>query len=398
MKGLALGTALSLGTFGFTAIGTGAAFSSPTVNTAAASQNTTKVIKLANGKTRVRVDLADNLRGKTVTIRTSRIVNGERVLVTLGTIKLTKTGKGYLTVSRKIRVDDRIIVRDSGTSIVNSKVLVIDDRTPAVVAPLPTPAPPASGGSDSSSTVAKVTASTAQTGQGVIAVSAVTAVAEVQTLTVTGTLAASDEFSLAIGEITLNSGALTGTPTLTDLASALSAHANKDAAGINTITADVSAGTIIITYHMGSNDVDNATLLQTTGTGVTGVTGETLKGVAIRIVTAWTAQTEQGVLGVSAVTAVAEIQTITVTGTLAANDEFSLAAGGETLTSGALTGTPTLTDLAAALSGHADKAAAGIDTITADVSTGTLIITYLETAGDVANAVMTQTKVAGASL
>jgi hypothetical protein len=149
---------------------------------------------------------------------------------------------------------------------------------------------------------------------------------------------------------------------------------------------------------MGSNDVDNATLLQTTGTGVTGATGETLKGVAIRIVTAWTAQTEQGVLGVSAVTAVAEIQTITVTGTLAANDEFSLAAGGETLTSGALTGTPTLTDLAAALSGHADKAAAGIGTITADVSTGTLIITYLETAGDVANAVMTQTKVAGAAL
>jgi len=169
MKGLALGTALSLGTFGFTAIGTGAAFSSPTVNTAAASLNTTKVIKLANGKTRVRVDLADNLRGKTVIIRTSRIVNGERRVFTLGKIKLTKTGKGYLTVSRQIRVDDRIIVRDSGTSIVNSKVSVIDDRTPAVVAPVPTPAPPASGGGSApATTVAPAIASATITGTPVV--------------------------------------------------------------------------------------------------------------------------------------------------------------------------------------------------------------------------------------
>jgi hypothetical protein len=151
MKGFALGTALSLGTFGFTAVGTGAAFSAPTANTAAASLNTTKVIKLANGKTRVRVDLADNLRGKTVIIRTSRIVSGERRVFTLGKIKLTKTGKGYLTVSRQIRVDDRIIVRDGVTNIVNSKVTAVDDRTPAVPAPAPapTPAPPASGGGSS---------------------------------------------------------------------------------------------------------------------------------------------------------------------------------------------------------------------------------------------------------
>jgi len=150
-KSLALGTALSLGTFGFTAIGTGAAFGAPTANTAAASLNTTKVIKLANGKTRIRVDLADNLKGKTVIIRTSRIVNGERRFVTLGTIKLTKTGKGVLTVSRKIRVDDRLVVTDGIRNIVNSKITVIDDRTPVVPVPTPapTPAPPASGGGSS---------------------------------------------------------------------------------------------------------------------------------------------------------------------------------------------------------------------------------------------------------
>lgn len=162
-QALALGTALSLGAFGFTAIGTGAAFADPTSNTATALLNTTKIIKLANGKTRIRVDLADNLRGKTVTIRTSRIVNGERRVVTLGRIKLTKTGKGVLTVTRQIRVDDRIIVRDGTTKIVNSKISVIDDRTPAVPAPTPTP-PPASGGGSSSTPAAVFTMTEGATG------------------------------------------------------------------------------------------------------------------------------------------------------------------------------------------------------------------------------------------
>jgi hypothetical protein len=140
-KALALGTALSLGTFGFTAVGTGAAFSAPTANTAAASLNTTKVIKLANGKTRIRVDLADNLRGKTVFIRTSRMVDGKRVVVTLGRVTLNRTGQAVLTVSRKIRVDDRLVVTDGIRNIVNSKITVIDDRTPVVPVPVPTPTP-----------------------------------------------------------------------------------------------------------------------------------------------------------------------------------------------------------------------------------------------------------------
>jgi uncharacterized repeat protein (TIGR02059 family) len=140
-KALALGTVLSLGTFGFTAIGTGAAFGAPTANTATASLNTTKVIKLANGKTRIRVDLADNLRGKTVFIRTSRMVDGKRVVVTLGRVTLNKSGQAVLTVSRKIRVEDRLVVTDGISNIVNSKITVIDDRTPVVPVPTPTPTP-----------------------------------------------------------------------------------------------------------------------------------------------------------------------------------------------------------------------------------------------------------------
>jgi len=140
-KALALGTALSLGTFGFTAIGTGAAFGAPTANTATASLNTTKVIKLANGQTRIRLDLADNLRGKTVFIRTSRMVDGKRVVVTLGRVTLNRTGQAVLTVSRKIRVDDRLVVTDGIRNIVNSKITVIDDRTPVVPVPTPTPTP-----------------------------------------------------------------------------------------------------------------------------------------------------------------------------------------------------------------------------------------------------------------
>ena len=150
-KALALGTALSLGTFGFTAIGNGPAFGAPTANTATAATNSTKVIKLANGKTRIRVDLADNLKGKTVFIRTSRMVDGKRVVVTLGRVTLNKSGQAVLTVSRKIRVEDRLVVTDGISNIVNSKITVIDDRTPVVPVPTPTPtpapAPPSGGGS-----------------------------------------------------------------------------------------------------------------------------------------------------------------------------------------------------------------------------------------------------------
>jgi hypothetical protein len=145
-KTLALATALSLVSFGFAGIGTGAALSAPTASPEGSSLNSTKVIKLANGKTRIKVDLADNLRGKTIILKTTRMVNGKREKVTLGKIKLTKTGQGKLTVSRKIRVDDTLVVSDGVTNIVRSKVQVIDDRrTPST--PAPVPPPPSGGGS-----------------------------------------------------------------------------------------------------------------------------------------------------------------------------------------------------------------------------------------------------------
>ena len=144
-KILSLATVLSLGTLSFVGIGTGAALSAPTSDSATSSANTTKVIKLANGKTRIKVDLADNLRGKTIVVKTTRIANGKRVQVTLGKIKLTKTGKGKLTVSRKIRLDDRLVISDGMRNIVSSRVSLIDDRrTGPVLAPVPSP--PSGGG------------------------------------------------------------------------------------------------------------------------------------------------------------------------------------------------------------------------------------------------------------
>jgi hypothetical protein len=252
-KALALGTALSLGAFGFTAIGTGAAFADPTVNTATASLNTTKIIKLANGKTRVRVDLADNLRGKTVIIRTSRIVNGERRVVTLGRIKLTKTGKGYLTVSRQIRVDDRIIVRDGDTSIVNSKVSVIDDRTPAVPAPTPTP-PPASGGGSSTPPAVAATFTVTKTSD--VITFAGTATGDI-TFTLDGTVA-----TFTRGGVTATTTADLATVTKITVASGQALSAT--AAQITGKTID-GAGNVNVTA-LNATPAANLSLITNTGT------------------------------------------------------------------------------------------------------------------------------------
>jgi riboflavin synthase alpha subunit len=321
-KALALGTALSLGTFGFTAIGTGAAFGAPTANTAAAALNTTKVIKLANGKTRIRVDLADNLKGKTVIIRTSRIVNGERRLVTLGTIKLTKTGKGVLTVSRKIRVDDRLVVTDGIRNIVNSKITVIDDRTPVVPtpvpAPTPAPAPPASGGGGSSSTT-PVRESSAVTFAQIVSGQSVTVAG--LTLTATGTITAAN---VAAGFASLTAAATTG-------------NAVDDGSWSGTLTGfssgTVTTNTVTFTSTTTSGNVTDISISTSGATNAGLLTATTTQGVA--------ATTESSSVVFEGLTAGQSVTvaglTLTATATIADNDvaaAFASLAVGATGTAG----------------------------------------------------------------
>lgn len=135
-KTIATIAAISMLAFGLTTTGT--AYSAPG-NQVAASAGVTNVIQLVNGKSRVRVDFPKSLRGKTVTIRISRIVNGVRKFITLGKVTLDKDGKGVLTVKRKLRETDRLIIKDGAKRLYNAKIEVIDDRT--IVVPDPTPTP-----------------------------------------------------------------------------------------------------------------------------------------------------------------------------------------------------------------------------------------------------------------
>ena len=384
-KVLALGTALSLGAFGFTAIGTGVASANPTSNTAAASLNTTKVIKLANGKTRIRVDLADNLRGKTVIIRTSRIVNGERRLVTLGTIKLTKTGKGVLTVSRKIRVDDRLVVTDGIRNIVNSKITVIDDRTPAVPAPAPTP-PPASGGAPSGGDTATVTASvtgtttavngsaavTASVTGTVAAVEGTTGSPEVQKISVAPGLQVNDEFTVTLaGGTAVTSGAIQGADSPALFADLVAKFQAKGTSGLTfSVGTEADTGKIIITYTANGNVEGTASFAQTKRAGA----------------------------ALSAGTA--EVQKITLAGTLAINDEYTVTlAGGTAVTSGAIQGADSPALFADLVAKFQAKGTSGLTfSVGTEADTGKIIITYTANGNVEGTASFAQTKKAGVAI
>lgn len=154
-KALATSAAISLLSFGIIAIHGTSAQGSPDPSTAV-TLNTTKIVKLTSGKIRIRVDLADNLRGKKVLIRTTRIVDGKRKVVTLGRVTLDADGKGVLTVQKKIRIGDRLVVSDGTKNILSSKVTAIEspvgadassEAAPGITsppqggAPNPTPSP-----------------------------------------------------------------------------------------------------------------------------------------------------------------------------------------------------------------------------------------------------------------
>jgi hypothetical protein len=152
LRAVAVATTISIAGFGLTAVGTGA-YGVPST-TQIGTANTTKVINLATGKTRVRIDLNNQYAGKTVTLRVLRESGGVELRFNVGKITVSKKkAKGFINISRKLRVGDRLVVIDGNRNIVDSKIRVIVDGPPAAT-PTPTPAPPASGGGSSTPVVA----------------------------------------------------------------------------------------------------------------------------------------------------------------------------------------------------------------------------------------------------
>ena len=160
---------------------------------------------------------------------------------------------------------------------------------------------------------------------------------EVQQIVLNGTLAVGDEYTVTLcdGKTTIDSGALAAA-TVDDLAAKLDA-----AKGANKVAFSASDGNLIITYEEAGDQANTCSIEQTKVAGST----------------------------ISAGTA--EVQTITITGTPAVGDEYTLTlADGTEIKSGALT-TASVEDLA-------DKLTAAYkgDALTIDDSGSTLVITY----------------------
>ena len=88
-------------------------------------QNRISVKKLSNGKFRIVLHLAPAHSGKQVSIRTARYVDGKRSAVLLGKSKLSKTGRGVISVRRAVLPGDFIIVRQGGEKLLGAKVIEV---------------------------------------------------------------------------------------------------------------------------------------------------------------------------------------------------------------------------------------------------------------------------------
>ncbi len=103
------------------------------------TSNSIKVTKLPGGKFRVTLDLADNLKGKTVTIKTQGKVAGKLVTIVLGTVKVGTKGAATLTVTKKITIGSSISVNAGSKSIFKTQVKTIPVAPTAALPAKPTP-------------------------------------------------------------------------------------------------------------------------------------------------------------------------------------------------------------------------------------------------------------------
>ncbi len=134
LQALALSTALSFGALSLACTVPTSAFGAP-----APSSSKANAYKLDNGKYKVSIKLSPALAGKSVAIKTTKVVKGKTVTVVLGYVKVSATGFGTLITSKKISTGSSLVVSSNGKNLVSKPVTSL----PVVAAPVaPTPITP----------------------------------------------------------------------------------------------------------------------------------------------------------------------------------------------------------------------------------------------------------------
>jgi hypothetical protein len=124
---------------------TGLAHAEPGSSSSSPEISRVQIDQLANGKTRVQLALPQRMKGKTVVIRSARLIDGSRWTVVLGKAKVRPSGKVIFTTSRTVRVQDQVLVQNKNRNVLREVVIAIGKPESA-----PTPPSSGSGGSSGS--------------------------------------------------------------------------------------------------------------------------------------------------------------------------------------------------------------------------------------------------------
>ena len=117
-----------------------------------------QIDQLVNGKTRVQLVLPERLKGKTVVIRSARVIDGSRWTVVLGKAKVRSSGKVVFTTSRTVRVQDQVLVQNKNRNVLREVVNAIGK-------PESVPTPPSTGAGGSSGSGSSSTQSPTQSAE-----------------------------------------------------------------------------------------------------------------------------------------------------------------------------------------------------------------------------------------
>lgn len=137
---------------------TGLAHAAPSSSPPSSESARVQVDQLADGKSRLKITMPERLAGKTVVIRSARIIDGTRWTVVLGKAKVRSSGKVVLITSRTVRVQDRVIVQDKRRNVFNESIVAIGK-------PESSPKTPGAGSGGSSDSGAANTASPGQSAE-----------------------------------------------------------------------------------------------------------------------------------------------------------------------------------------------------------------------------------------
>mgnify|MGYP000688621446 FL=1 len=138
LQALALTTALSFGSLSLACALPSSAFGAPV-----SSSNKANAYKLSDGRYKVSLKLSPSLAGKSVAIKTAKVVNGKTVYVVIGYAKVSATGYGTLITSNKISVGSSVVVTSGGKIVATNAVKSLPVvAAPAPITPAPTPVVP----------------------------------------------------------------------------------------------------------------------------------------------------------------------------------------------------------------------------------------------------------------